>query len=1397
MMNLKKILFFIRFLFLGLSLCTPHTVFCQCQNSGFKYIKNYTPKEYGKKPQNWWIIQDKRGVIYVGNNNDLLEFDGASWRTIEIPHPTVRSIAVDDTGTIYIGGNSEFGYLAPDSKGSLHFTSLMNNIKNDHYKNFSDVWKTYSATEGVYFQTNEFLFRWNPNSKKINVWEPEERFYFSFICEGKLFVRQKKKGLMQMDLVNDSLSEIHGDEPFAAKSIYMMAPYDSQKVLIGTGSNGFYLYDGRITTPFPTEVDEYVKEKELYHGIRLSSSTEPGDFALATLHGGLVIIDSRGRLKDVFTKTCGLLDNHVNYVFEDAQANVWLALNKGISKIEYHSPLSTFDDRANLPGLVLSVVKYRETLYVGTTQGLFFFVSPDSFVSPGKFQPVPGINISCRYLLSIGDSLLAATSGGVFQVGKDTRRRVIKKTSYVLLHSQKNTNRIWVGTNEGLVSLCREKERHQWVEESKLNNITQKIWTTVEDKQGNLWLGTRTKGVIKVDFPGDGTITHPHVSQYHTSHGLPSEEVNVFRAAGHVMFATGQGIFRFNEKTECFIPDTTLGNEFAGGEKGKSVFRIAVDRHKNIWFSSRSRNLQAVPGPNGTYLINEKPFLRIPPAQVNTIYPDPDSDTVWFGSDEGLVCYDKTVKKNYHHDFSTLIRKVWINGNLAFDGCKCKHEGDKKSKPGYLSPIIDYKDRNLRFEFAAPFFEAETEIQYQCFLDGYDNNWSGWSSEPQKEYTNLDSGLYTFRVRAKNVYEHSGGGAFFQFKVLPPWYKTWWAFSLYAVVGFLLVVLIVKWRSGKLKREKQRLEQTVKERTKEINVKNQQLEKQTLKLKEQSGKLEEMDRMKSRFFANISHEFRTPLTLIMGPMEQMLSKSSDKEQKNQLNLMLRNSQRLLTLINQLLDLSRFDSGKMRLQASRQNMIPFLKGILASFELLAVQRKIDLTFSVDAGDDDEVEDITLCFDAEKLEEVFSNLLSNAVKFTPPRGKITVTVKRILEKTKEKSIPPIPGFLEISVRDTGVGIPKEKLEHIFDRFYQVEGSTGDSQDHDYKGTGIGLALAKELIDLHHGRIDVHSSERKGTEFIIRLPMGNEHLKPGEIVELPETHSVLKKPGKTPAFDMTEEGENVEKTTGADQDKKDIDKDSESQGKNVILVVEDNADVRKYIRGPLEPFYTIVEAANGREGIHLAKKIIPDLIISDIMMPEADGYELCRELKNDIKTSHVPIILLTAKASAESILEGLETGADDYITKPFNTKILVTRIKNLIDLRQQLQQKIQRQLMMQPAEISVSSMDETFLKELQDTIEKNLSEPEFNVDQLGKKLYMSRASLYRKIQALTGEAPRDFIRSYRLKRGAQLLKANFGNVTEVAFEVGFSSTAYFTKCFKEKFHQLPHAYQVSESG
>ncbi|MGD2088597.1 MAG: response regulator [Candidatus Aminicenantes bacterium] len=1360
----KTIIFILEFLGFILFFIIPQNLYSK--ETGFKYFKNYSYKEYDHQPQNWGMVQAEDGIIYVANNGGVLEFDGVSWRVIGIPgYDTVRSIAIDKAGTIFVGGNNKIGFLTPDSTGTLKYKSLVDYLK-DNEKKFSNVWKTYAAEKGVYFQTPKFLFLWN--SKQMKVWRPEEEFYFSFMCEGKLFIRQKNVGLVQM--VNDSLKLVPGGEMFAKIKIYMMVPYDSKRVLIGTDTKGFYIYNGAKIIPFSTEVDDYLEKNKLYHGIRLSS----GDFALATLRGGLIIMDAYGRLKYIFDKTYGLQDEKVHYVFEDIQGDLWLCLDKGISKIEYASPISIHDERSNLSGLVLSVVKHHRDLYVGTTKGLYYLESPL------KFRLIPDMSSSCWGLISIEGSVLAATSDGVFQVNdkKNIKRKVIKDLSFVLLPSQRYPGRTWCGTDKGLIALYQEKGR--WIEEHRFESINHEIRHIAEDKNGCLWLVTIAGGVLKMDFPVD--IYHPVITWYETSHGLSGGRVYAAEAAGHVIFATEKGIFRFDEEKKGFIPDQTMGDEFAGGPGSKDIFRITEDKNKNIWFNSQSRNFQAIPGPGGVFTFKSQPFRRIPLIQVNDIYPDPDGKITWFASFDGLIRYDSTVKKNYQQPFRTLIRRVLINEKQEderkiFDGCVIKSKTGKAVKP--LFPVIEYRDRNLYFEFAAPFFEVESETRYQCLLEGYDSDWSVWSKTTRKNYTNLDPGMYSFRVRARNVYHHLGKEDVFKFKILPPWYRTWWAFFIYGIIFLLLMLLVVKWRSHKLVQEKQRLEHTIKERTKEIQEKNKQL-------KDQSDKLKEMDSIKSRFFANISHEFRTPLTLIMGPMEQMLTDSGEKRQQKRLSMMLRNSQRLLTLINQLLDLSRFDSGKMKLQAAPRDIVSFLNGIVSSFHPAAQKNQLELEFY------SEQKNITLYFDAPKMEDVMYNLLINAFKFTSPGGKITVSVFIQQREQQELKDHPSkgsssPGFVNISVQDTGIGIPKEQLAHIFDRFYQTKGPKQEA----LKGTGIGLALIKENVVLHHGRINVHSQEEKGTEFVIRLPLGREHLDPGEIIDTPASPPQPQKYKEIEALYMLTGSESEEQDNGEP-----CAVDTPDREKPVILVVEDNVDVRKYICEPLKREYNVMEAADGKEGIEKAKEIIPDLIVSDIMMPEKDGYELCRELKSDIKTSHVPIVLLTAKASEASIIQGLETGADDYITKPFNSKILAARIKNLIELRRQLQQKIQKQMLLQPAEIAVSSMDQEFIKDMQEIIERNLSKSGFNVEELSKKLYMNRATVYRKIIALTGESPTEFIRSYRLKRAAQLLRDKYGTVSQVASAVGFDNPAYFAKCFKEKFHQLPSSYQASES-
>ncbi|MCP5104239.1 MAG: hypothetical protein GY950_12705, partial [bacterium] len=441
-------------------------------------------------------------------------------------------------------------------------------------------------------------------------------------CGGKLFIRDGKAGLMQMvPMENGGLKTVPvaGGETFAGKKIYMMAPYksDRPKLLIGTYQDGLYIHDGKTAKPFAADVDDYLKKNKLYHGIRLSS----GDFALATILGGLVIMTPQGRLKYIFDTTTGLQDDKVYYVFEDNRGNLWLCLSKGISKIEYTSPISVHDKRSNLSGLVLSVIKHRDNLYVGTSKGLY------SLESPFKFRLIPGINGDCWSLLSTRDAILAAASEGVFQVDGKNRgiRKVIQEQSFALLPSVRYPGRTWCGTSRGLVTLSVKNGR--WREEYRFKNIDQGIRSIAEDKNGNLWLGTLTGSVFKVDFTTGEN--QPVVIPYGTSHGLPGGEIYIAEAAGHVMFATGKGIFQFDELNKIFIPDHTLGDEFAGGPGSKNVFRLAEDKHKNIWFHSEFRNFLAMAQQGRIFVINKRPFLRIPQSQVNTIYPDPLRDTVW------------------------------------------------------------------------------------------------------------------------------------------------------------------------------------------------------------------------------------------------------------------------------------------------------------------------------------------------------------------------------------------------------------------------------------------------------------------------------------------------------------------------------------------------------------------------------------------------------------------------------------------------------------------------------------------------------------------------------------------------------------------------------------------------
>ncbi len=536
-----------------------------------------------------------------------------------------------------------------------------------------------------------------------------------------------------------------------------------------------------------------------------------------------------------------------------------------------------------------------------------------------------------------------------------------------------------------------------------------------------------------------------------------------------------------------------------------------------------------------------------------------------------------------------------------------------------------------------------------------------------------------------------------------------------------------------------------------------------LKVKERTIELEEAQKYKDNFFANISHEFRTPLTLILEPIEQILELAKVDKVKENARLINRSAKKLNRLVEQLLDISRIEAGKMKLKTSPKNIVSIMRDMVQSFQSFAERKGITLKLIYNE------DEIIVYLDKDKIDKIFSNVVSNALKFTPQRGNVTIEIVRRRD------------VVEISVSDTGMGIPESETEKIFDRFYQV--NSGITRE--YQGTGIGLSLTKELVEIHSGSISVESEEGKGSVFKIVLPLGMQHLKPEEII----SDINGKKTEVEIYFDSGIESESFIKNDSFES--------LLDSSKHVILIVEDNAELRKYLVGILSDDYRTIEAVDGEDGINKAFGYIPDLIISDVMMPNIDGYKLCSELKNDIRTSHIPIIILTAKAAIKDKVEGLTTGADDYIPKPFDSALLKIRIKNLLEQRERIQEHFKKIGLADLPGSQADSIDKRFLQKVYDSIIKNISDDSFGVEKLADDIAMHRSLLHKKITALVGVPPVDLIKRIRLNTAAKLLENKSGNISEIALEVGFQNPSHFSECFKKQFGISPSKYHFNFSN
>lgn len=811
------------------------------QSTGSLPIRNYTYTQYKAHLSNNAIVQDKRGVMYFGNNFGVLEYDGAEWRLIETENGSfVRSLTIDTNGTIYVGAVSEFGCLAPDSIGKLQYYSLLVHV-NDYDLDFSNVWETHATHEGVYFRTPEKLFRWD--GKKIKTWTSEASFHVMFYVLDHLFIREWESGLKQM--IADSLMPVNGGEQFAFTRIYGMYPYKKNHALIVTRGEGLYLmnyyppYLKKQTTffPFPSDVDHLLKNSTVYFGTALSGKSD-NHFAIGTQDKGTIILNNDCNFIRTLNESSGLTCNVIGFQYQDIQNNLWLALEDGISKIKINSPVSFFGKSTGLEGSVQSIIRYNDILFTGTTEGLFFQFQANrttgnsnqnitDFDVSNAFQAIQGISSACFDLLIDSSqergnkqSLIAATAEGIYQVNSPTKNAVLitPGTYYFLFKPAKNPDVLIAGAWNGAVVL--ENKQGKWLYKGSITNIEGEIRSIAEDTNGGLWFGDNFDGVYKMTVTGTDTI----IKKFNNEHGLSDGSILVksvydhskFQKIRHLLFAGEMGAFRyFPDKRIPFVQDSTYGLRFADGSWG--IHRLNQNMEGDVWMSTYSikGNIFQIGFSDLTkdyqYKWNNTPFMNLPEEIYNSIYHDKNNIT-WLGYRKGLIRYDPEIKYKYALDELPLIRKVIITGDsVVFWGTNWVHITDNillnenqfvssirvptVTQPEYLKPVFPFRYNSIKFEYAVPNFNSEQNNEYQYYLENFDKKWSKWSGITHISYTNLPSGKYQFKVKARNVYKSESKETTYEFIITPPFYNTIWFYA--GQIMFILLLFAVAFYYGR------------------------------------------------------------------------------------------------------------------------------------------------------------------------------------------------------------------------------------------------------------------------------------------------------------------------------------------------------------------------------------------------------------------------------------------------------------------------------------------------------------------------------------------------------------------------------------------------------------------------
>ncbi len=1049
-----------------------------------------------------------------------------------------------------------------------------------------------------------------------------------------------------------------------------------------------------------------------------------GSIWLATSAGGLHRL--KPALFTVRSKPEGLPHENVYPILEDRSGLIWMGTwGGGLGLMRDGHPIGLAPD-AGYPSFILSLLEDRRgRIWMGALDnGVWLCQAAGPSCSSAALPPVRYRDVYAMHEDAAGTIWLGTDQGLFRREGDEWSPVAGGPTAYVQVFRDTRDGALWMGTSgSGLVRYANGRFTSIGTPHGLPSDVIRSLY---QDADGWLWIGTEGRGLARIDPTAWASDTAGAAARTITSirarDGLFDEVIHQILedAQGRLWMSTNRGIF--------WVRRTQL-DAFARGE---------VARVRSTAYTERDglRNREA----NGGFQ----------PAGMRA-----SDGRLWFPTQDGAVIVDPSRLTRNEVPPSVVIEEIVTAG--------------RRLRVGDTTAVLDASERDVEIVYTALSFMAPENVRFRYRLEGYDDDWVEAGNRRSAFYTRVPPGDYAFRVIASNNEDvWNEVGASMAMTIAPRFYETraWYVFV--ALTLGLLSVAAVRWRERRLHARQHELAQLVNARTAQLRSHEAQLEAQNAQLEAQATRLAELDRAKSRFFANLSHEFRTPLTLTIGPLEDLRGWLRDRlegDPPRQLDMALRNSRRLLRLVNQVLDVAKLESGKMRIRAREGDVVAFVRSLAAAFTPVAERRRIAYRLPAPGTA------IPCWFDPDALEKVLANLLSNAFKFTPDDGTIEVRVER----------EPGDGGVRIAVSDTGPGIPEADLKHVFERFFQ----SGTWHQRAQAGTGIGLSLARELVELHGGRIVVESPAGAGATFIVHMPFGRDHLDDDQIAEAEPAGAVVTPVAAMEDASDTRSGAAAEDGRG---DESDV---------TTVLIIDDSADVRAYIRERLEQSYRVIEADNGSEGLDLAVALLPDLIISDVVMPGMDGHELCRALRARRETDFLPVILLTGKAATEDRVAGLDTGADDYIVKPFEMRELEARVANLIASRRRLQERFAGKVEIHARPVEVTSEDEAYIERVRSIIEANLADASFGVAGLANRLGQDRSHTYRRIRALIGETPTDLIRRLRLERATQLLEGRAGTIAEIAYAVGFNSVSYFSRSFRELHGVPPSSWSVDPPG